>query len=60
MGVSSLMHPVSDRIQFMNHTLPPSGETAVAGSGLRRSLGLIPWNTLIENLDKDGRVYLGG
>ena len=46
-GASSLMRPVSDRIQFGNRTLWPSVDAAVTGSGLGRSLGLRPWNRLL-------------
>ena len=58
-GVSYPMRPVSDHMQFGNHTLWPSGEAAVTGSGLGRSLGLIPRNSPLEKVDEDGRGDLG-
>ena len=59
-GDSSPMRPISNLIKFGNHTLWPSGEAAVAGSGLGRSLGLSPWNRTLDKEDKDGREDLGG
>ena len=47
-GSSSPTRPVSGRIQFQNSNLRPSGEVAVAGSGLGRSLILSPRNRTLE------------
>ena len=54
-GASSPTRPISDWMQFGNRTIRPSGEEEVAGSGLGRSLGSIPWNRPPENADKSGR-----
>ena len=59
-GASSPMRPVSDRMQFGNRTLWPSGEAAVVGSGLGRSLVSSPRNRPLEKADEDGRGDLGG
>ena len=59
-GYFSLIHPASDRMQFGNYTLRLSWEAAVAGSGLRQSLGSIPQNRPLEKSDEGGRGDLGG
>ena len=56
----SLTCPVSNRMQFGNRTLRPSGEAALAGSGLVMSLVSSPRNRPLEKLDEDVRGYLGG
>ena len=59
-GDSSPTHPISDRMQFGNRTLRPSGKAAVAGSGSVRSFLSIPWNIPLEKADEGGRGDLGG
>ena len=54
-GASSPTRPVSDQIQFRNSNLRPSGEVAVAGSGLGRSLALSPSNRPLEKVNEDGK-----
>ena len=54
-GASSQTRSVSDRIQLRNITIRPSGEAAVVGPGLRRSLVLSPSNRPLEKAEKDGR-----
>ena len=58
-GASFPMRPVSYWMQFDNSTLRPSGEAAVAGSGLGRSLGSRPRNRPLETADEDGWGDLG-
>ena len=59
-GDSSPTRTVSDRMQFSNITLRPSGEAAVAGYQLGQSLVSIPLNRSLEKLDENVRGYLGG
>ena len=59
-GDSYLTRLVSDCMQFGNHTLRPSGETAVAGSGLGWSLVSSPQNRLLEKAGEDERGHLYG
>ena len=54
-GASSPTRPVSNQIQFGNLTLQTSGEAAVAGYGLGRSLGSGPWNRPLEKAGEDVR-----
>ena len=57
---SSLTCPVSNWMQFVNCTLQPSGEAAVVGYGLGRSLVSIPQNRPLDKAYKDRRGDLGG
>ena len=52
------MRPVSNRMQFRNRNLLPSGEAAVAGSGLGQLFGSGSWNRPLANADEDRRGYL--
>ena len=45
-------------MQFGNCTIWPSKEAALEGSGPGWSLGLIPWNRLLEKAGEDGRGHL--
>ena len=54
-----MMSPISDRMQFGNFNLLPSGEAAVEGYGLGRSLGSSSWNRTLEKSEEDIRVDLG-
>ena len=47
-------------MQLGNCTIRPSRESAVAGYGLGRSLGLIPRNRALDNSYEDGGRDLGG
>ena len=59
-GDSSPTRLVSDCMQFGNHTLRPSGEAAVAESGLGWSLVSSPRKRLLEKAGEEERGNLGG
>ena len=59
-GDLSPVRPVSDWIQFRNHTLRISGEAAAAINRSGRSLGLVPQNGPLQKADNYGRGDLGG
>ena len=59
-GAYYLTLPVSDRMQFRNCTIWPSGEVEVAGSGPGWSLGSSPWNRPFQKTEMYGGGYLGG
>ena len=59
-GDSSPILPIYNHMQFSNHTLRPSGDTAVVASRAGWSLGSIPRNRSLEKVDDYGRGDLDG